>query len=229
MSDELSVVRGRVHKLNIGSQRDDVISKTKGEKQGKKKNESYEFDSESFDHFACFINDELVAGAFRSVRFKEGDEIIAIICKEDDNESCCIAALEVKSMLLHLQMMMHAGAFHTAFTPMKWLGIFGFAMWIFSLILILFSNAKHFIEFALVCAGSLIAFITPLWLWDYFAGSGRIQGQFNSAVFKLLGFKNPSFVNLKSKSLLHLHGDSKGECVYEVGELLVDSVSSSTP
>lgn len=226
----LHLIAGFVKDLHVGTLREQVIEKAKGlplRSDGHK--DGYQFDSERFDYFACHIGEEFVVGKFRSVRFKEGDEVTAVIKRVPSEDSVCVALLIKNRNQLHLQMMMNKGVWARFFQPVKLLCVLGLFGFIFIEIIFAFQSRsiREFFGMSAVVALISIFFVVSMSFWDYYFGSGKSEGDIASSIFKLLGFKNPNWLNLGRYSLLHRYGDSLGECVYEVGELLDDSQEPS--
>lgn len=219
----LQLIDGVVDNLHVGTLRDRVIERAKGLLISSDEDRNdYQFDSERFDYFACHIGGEFVVGRFRSVRFREGDEVLAVIKRSPSEENVCAALLVKRTNHLHLQMMMDKGVFARFLQPVKFLGLLNLAAFLISLIMFIFienSLGGFFRSSFMVLIICLFA-IFLLMLWDFYLGSGKYEGDFSSSIFKILGFKNPNWLNLRKYSLLYRHGDSLGECVYEVGELL---------
>lgn len=220
---DLHLIAGPIRNLRVGTLRDHVVEKAKGlPVNPDDSSDGYEFDSERFDHFACYIGENFVSGMFRSVRFKDGDEVSAVIKKKPGEDDLCVALLHKETNQLHLRMMMEAGAWARFLQPVKFLSILSLAGSVLMLIIIMLAaeNIGEFIFSSLMMIPVFLFLVLILALWDYYLGGGKIQGESASTVFKLLGFKDPLRLNLGKYSLLHRHGDPLGECVYEVEGLL---------
>ena len=169
------------------------------------------YDGEDMDYFVCYVGEHLVQGVFPHVTFQNGD-YMKVVYIQEGNELHAKAMLCPEKKMLWMPLMLGWGIGKTFLTSTKlffWLMVASiFCIALFCLV------KKEVLETPIPLIGLVGSFILFLFIaiWDF--KDFRRNGQLSTAIFELLGFKNPFWLDLRPFSLLRLNHDFNGECVY---------------
>ncbi len=180
------------------------------------------YGGEDVDTFACYIGDHLIQGTFSRVFFSDGDYVKAVVAKQESQIGALYAhaVLRPSDGLLWMPYNTGRGVWAEFKYNMKWI-FWGtvcmyLGFWIFSM----FGETNLTTEKKIMVVAVPLILMFVMGLWGF--KDSLPEGRLSTAVFRVLGFPNPTSLNLKGSSIVGRDGYIHEHSVFRYREIVKD-------